>query len=93
MQVAHLMFKNARQKLARTFESYFILSNAVHNHYTRGSTKYFLPYCRTVGRSHSFKLSGPRVWNSLPPDVIAVESESIFKKRLKKYLLEMYTNN
>ena len=93
MQVAHLMYKNARHKLPSTFESYFMLSNEVHHHYTRSSTKYFVPYCRTVGRSHSFKLSGPRVWNSLPPDVIAAESESILKKRLKKYLLEMYTNN
>jgi len=42
---------------------------------------------RTVG-DRAFRAAAPRLWNSLPADVVASQSLATFKGRLKTFLFE-----
>ena len=46
--------------------------------------------CKTS--SNSFCIKGPTIWNSLPHELQVIREKHIFKYRLKKHLLEPYSN-
>lgn len=46
--------------------------------------RYILPHCRTDVNFHSFFLSGIRLWNGLPIDMITAQILDAFKKGLDK---------
>jgi len=41
----------------------------------------------TVG-SRTFNVSGPRIWNGLPEDVVSAPTLSSFRRRLKPFLFQ-----
>ena len=59
-------------------------TSSVHN--TRQINKMFVPRYRTNVRGVSIKISGPQMWNKLPPAIVSSESIFIFKSLLTQHL-------
>jgi len=53
------------------------------------SSRLVMPMFRlsTVG-SRTFNVSGPRIWNGLPEDVVSAPTFSSFRRRLKPFLFQ-----
>ena len=86
-KTALFMFRYFNKMLPATFDSFFTLNRDFHNHYTRSSTKIHIAYVRTNYNKHSIKYRGSQVWNNLPTAVKTTKSIYIFKKKIKRYLL------
>ena len=48
------------------------------------------PLSRCKTSSNSFCFKGPQLWNNLPQEIKEIQSKSIFKSTLKRYLLNSY---
>ena len=70
----------------------FIQVAKVHGHNTRGSiSDYHISNSRpSMLKSSSFCVVAKREWNSLPRDLKLMSNVSLFKSRLRKYLIEQY---
>ena len=82
--LAQYMYKNRNNLLPP------LLPN--HDHRTRNKHLYRLPPCRTALYDRSFINEGPRLWNSLMihcPNVTDAQSLFSFKRKLKRYLLQL----
>jgi hypothetical protein len=68
---------------------YFILANEVHSYSTRfrDSNSYFIPRVKGFGKK-SFAYNGCQVWNSLPPHLRSISSNSQFKKSVKEHFMQ-----
>ena len=86
-KTALFMFRYFNKMLPATFDSFFTLNKDFHNHYTRSSIKIHITYVRTNYNKHSIKYRGSQVWNNLPMAVKTAKSIYIFKKKIKRYLL------
>ena len=86
-KTALFMFRYFNKMLPATFDSFFTLNRDFHSHHTRSSTKIHITYVRTNYNKHSFKYKGSQVWNKLPKTVKTAKSIYIFKKKIKRYLL------
>lgn len=78
--------------LQQTFPEWLITVqtvNQVRSVITRQRNDLFVNRTRTDMGSRSFKVKGPLLWNKLPSHVKDTLSLSVFKIRLKKYLLTM----
>ena len=65
-----------------------VLPIATHNHSLRSSTSGNLPSakCRSsLASEGSFSAAGPKIWNSIPPDVQSEKSSDGFRKCLKTF--------
>ena len=80
LQVSDLMYKHKQNKLPIIFKSYFFSKRLSTSHNTRNSSQYHVWFCRTSRRNRSLKLSGPRVWNSLPSYITTADNVGIYKK-------------
>ena len=75
------------------FSDYFVSIHSVHNVGTRQSKKgdLFALRCNTTQYGlRSIHYLGVRIWNSLPIEIRESPSLSIFKKKLKDFLLASY---
>ena len=70
------------------FLDFYRQNNDLHDYFTRNATNLVTEY--RSGRRTGFLIKhlGQAVWNSLPDSVKAAEHQQLFKKRVKKFLLE-----
>ena len=59
---------------------------------TRQSHQLYVPKAKTHTGGRSFMITGPKFWNSLPPEVRAANSIPSFHKNLTTYLLQKQFN-
>ena len=50
------------------------------------------PNLKTKQGKGSFQVNGPVIWNSLPNDLKEIEQRELFKKCVKRYLLDQYND-
>ena len=60
---------------------------AAHDYQTRFHDAFQLPFPHLSLYQRSLKYIGPKLWNRLPLEIKSAPNISIFKSRLKKYLL------
>ena len=53
------------------------------------TTSYITPQLRTKCGERAFSFSGPASWNSLPTELRTIPYTSVFKNKLKTYLLKL----
>ena len=85
-----LMFQYKAGLLPISFDNMFLLSSQVHGFYfynTRNASLFYVPKCRTNIRLFSFQYKGPKLFNSLCPEIQNATSVAVFKYKLKQYLL------
>ena len=82
------MYNYLHGNTPNVFTDYFIHNRDIHHHETRGSDDLNVPYGRLDIRKFSLKISGAKLWNSLPGYVKESNSFVSFKKQLKNYLID-----
>lgn len=81
------IFKSLYKQVPSNRECFF--SRAARAHDTRGSlTNLVCPPARTTLYLNSVLCAGPRLWNSLPPQIKAITNIYSFKKLLKEFFLQ-----
>ena len=59
------MFRYENKLLPNAFESYFTLSNTIHDYNTRQQASFRLPYYRTNLGKRSVRYTGVKVWTEV----------------------------
>ena len=65
----------------------FQTNSTIHDHFTRQHDQLHLVKCRTSKRQFTVIFQGPKFWNSLPASIRDCPTMSIFRKRMKLFLL------
>jgi hypothetical protein len=89
--IATFMFRHHKNCLPGVFKNYFYSNSTIHDHFTRISTNLHIIYARTDVMKLQLRICGPRIWNSIDPDIINNSRNwHGFKKLYKKHLLLNY---
>ena len=65
-------------------------NNSLHSHNTRQSTQLHSHFSRTANTARSFLFMGPKLWNTLPDQLLNCDSLGMFVQHYKKQLLSEY---
>ena len=84
------MYKYANKQLPSKFQALFTFNYNVHNYNTRTSTNIHLPTHRTRLFQHTIRYTGAKHWNTLPQLIRHSPSLGLFKRNIKRYLLNCY---
>ena len=84
------MFKATFNLLPSNFLTYFQINSVVHSYNTRHLQDYHISSIRTAKRLKTLRHSGPRIWNSLPSKIKAINNFNSFTKSVKSSLLDVY---
>ena len=87
LQLGIFMSKYSIHSLPKNFDDMFPRINEIHGYNTRRARDFYLTKCRTKMRQFSIIYQGPLFYNSLSSDIRDASSLSIFKSKLKFYLL------
>ena len=73
------------------FDNFFVLNRMKHNYDTPLASKcsYALPLVRTNYGVFNNNFSGPKIWNDID-EALKILSISLFKKKLKQSIIELY---
>lgn len=88
-QIGLFMYKYSNSTLPQSFNDFFLKSSDVHTHFLRSSNFFRPEFAHTTLKTFSIKCSGPRTYSIIPVSIQASESFSLFKHRLKCYLLKL----
>ena len=102
LQVSKFVHKCINFDIINNFDNWFKLNHEVHSHSTRttynsilleNTNNLSIPFGRTTNYGLKLiKVSGPKLWNSLPLDIRNLKSLSNFKASVKNHLLVKYEN-
>ena len=70
--------------------TYVQVNSAVHSYNTRHLQDYHVLSNRTAKRFKTLRHIGPRIWNSLPSEIKAINNFHSFTKSVKSSLLDVY---
>ena len=104
VKIGKFIYKCLNKNTPINFLDWFLLTSQIHNYNTRSgytdtdqllSTKnLFIPTART---SHyglkKIKVLGPKIWNSLPPEIRVITSFGLFKVKLNRHMVQNYNSN
>ena len=81
------MYRYKNGLLHNSFNDMFLLNCDVHVHsYNTRSKNFFrLPYWRTNVRKFSLRFQGPKIFNSLSPEIQNASSNALFNSKLKSF--------
>jgi hypothetical protein len=79
-------FAHHPQELPEVFNQYFTYNRDIHSHNTRTNASLHVMQCKTSVGQRSLKVLGCGIWNKLPKSICAIQSEAIFKRRIKQIL-------
>ena len=87
------MFKFSKKSLPPVCNNFILLKEPdIMIHYNlRKPNTYDVPNCRTTLRNKCFRIRGPKYWLTIPNIIKESSSIFIFKKALRKYLIQNYT--
>ena len=85
---ALLMFRyHDQNNLPENLANCFVISNQIHQHNTRNSSKLHKFYMRTNYVKHTLLNKGIDIWNELEPKFKNTVSYYSFKRQIKEYFL------
>ena len=74
------------------FTSFYRINNTYHDHNTRGCNDIHVVHAKSNVRNFSMRVNGGILWNSIPKDIRNSPSLSVFKRKLKLYLIDIKSN-
>ena len=76
-------------KIPNVLYHQFLYSSNSHNFNTRHASRgcFSLPVSKTNARQRTMMYRGMKTWNSLPSNITHLTSKTVFKKKLKEYLM------
>ena len=87
LQISEFMHRYTYNTLPDVYVNYYNLASDFHSYDTRSVTQYRREFARTNSRKFSIKFTGPSLWNGLPHDLQCISNRTLFKKRLKVWIL------
>ena len=90
LQLGCIMYKLNAGGLPQALATIFTKNHQVHTYFTRQASAFHLPSVRTKLALNSLIYIGPKYWNSLDSNITKAVSLSIFKCKLKHFLLDKY---
>ena len=84
------MYSYNNNLLPPSFSNILLRTYQVHSYNTRGSNKFFIPFCRTNIRKFSIIYQGPVFFNKLGSDIRNSLSLCSFQSKIKNYFLSCY---
>ena len=81
------MFSYKIGLLPNVFKEMLLMTNQVHSYNTRNSNTFYLFPARTNIRFFGIRFQGPKFFNSLNNNIQSAATISLFKSRLKTFLL------
>ena len=87
--IALFAFKFFTKALPITFKDFSKPNNYFHNRKTWSSFKIPKEQARTNYKKYFIRFKGCEIWNNLPIFIKNSESFNIFKKRIKKYYIDL----
>ena len=90
IQIAILMYYVKHNLAPRNITNLFLYNQDYHQYDTRSHSKFHYPLTRSQSTLNSFKSVGPRIWNSLSPDVTSCTNITSFKAKLKRSMISLY---
>ena len=85
--VCKIIYKFIKNTIPEGISSIFKFNNEVHNYNTRNKNAPHIFVNKNTLYCQSFLLQGPRLWLRVPINLTLVNNESLFSKKLKKFLL------
>ena len=85
LQIGKVMYLYKNGFLPNSFNDMFSLNCDVHSYNTRSKNSFRLPYCRTNVRKFSLRFQGPKIFNSLSPEIPNASSTALFNSKLKSF--------
>jgi len=87
-QILTFVYKSINHLLPSHCTNYFTRTTDIHSHATRGHIyNLYLINVHKTCRANSLTFRGPKYWKTLPDFIRSATSLSMFKNRLKQYLL------
>ena len=84
------MYESKQHNLPKNLQTISNRSRIIHSN--RFPENYAISYCRTLPRSRAFSIIGPKLWNSLKPEIKKLPTLRLFKMNCKKQFLQKYDN-
>ena len=86
-QVGKIMFLFKKRRLPIAFNNLFMIRSQLYSYNTRNSSSFYTFSCRTNIRQFAIRTQGPRLFNSLSSEICNAANISLFKSKLKTFLL------
>ena len=90
LQMGQFMYSYKHRILPEAFLNLFQKHHEIHNYNTRNARKIILPLCRTNIRQFSVIYQAPRLFNSLPEEIVSCFTLKSFSNKLKKFFFQSY---
>jgi len=87
-QIGQFMFSFQNNLLPKCFNNLFHKNSDVHNYNTRQKDNYRTIKTRTNIKQFTISCEGAKVWNSIPHELKSTTSQTSFKLKFKKYLID-----
>jgi hypothetical protein len=85
--LVHKFIHHVRE-LPIVYQNYFKLNNEVHSHDTRLKKGLHMDLANSSYGLKSIRIQGCQLWNDLPNSIRNIQSNSVFKKRIKLILFQ-----
>ena len=92
-QLGSLMYNFHAGQLPLALAKLFHRNNQIHNYSTRNASALRIPHARTMFAQKTLICTGPKIRNSLNSNITSSVSISVFKRKMKPYLLNKYLND
>ena len=81
---------NPREEVAWCTDNFFVIlqNKQIHQHDTQQKDYFYTYIVNSEIGKRAIKHTGGRLWNNLPQDIKIINSLSLFKQKLKTYLLQ-----
>ena len=89
---AVFMYNVLNAETPTLFTSFYQQNKDVHRYPTRIADDLHIPFGRTCVRKFSMRINGAVIWNPIPDTIKQSKSLSIFKKAVKKFLIDRKSN-
>ena len=89
-QLGTLMHQLYNNNLPNFIKSMFIRNDQIHSHFTRQCSEFHRSYSCTKLSSKTIKHEGPKLWSTLDSSLKKTANLSLFKRKLKTFLLNKY---
>jgi len=90
LQIGQFMYQYANNNLPAIFENFFTANSDVHRYATRHRNDLRSEFFRTNKKLHTVRVKGPRLWNTLEPQIKNCRSLLAFKKTYINSMLSTY---